>query len=234
MNFIFYGFLLNVFGSFTVGGVNIGPLLSVGGYFLIHKGVMSLDRENPYFKKVPTLLYALMILSGLVFIIGLVDTQGFGGFIGIAAFVIDIIVIYNIIKGIQLYSDKLIDQTQPKKLFKRWRIQYILIGVIVALSFVLLIAAIASVSWTAISGFITEFSAVGATDTDALQAIFTSYLSVLQPILVILLVWVISVFFISISLVVFKIMFLVSMFRIQSDYQIYLNNKTIESLTQNQ
>lgn len=234
MNYIFYGFLLNVFSGFTLGGVNIGPLLSVGGYFLIHKGVMSLDRENPYFRKVPTLLYALMILSGLAFLTGLVDTKGFGGLVGIAAFVIDIIVIYNIIKGIQLYSDKLVDQTQPKKLFKRWRIQYILIGVLAVLSFVLLIAAIASVSWTAISGFITEVSAVGATDTDALQAIFTSYLSVLQPILVIFLVWVISVFFIAISLVVFKIMFLVSMFRIQSDYQLYLNNKTIESLTQNQ
>ena len=222
MNFIFYGFLLSLFGGFEISQVNIGPLISVGAYFLIQKGVLTLDRENPFFKKVPTLLYVLMGLSGLSFLVGLARTGGFGGLVGLAVFVIDIIVVFNVIKGIQLYTDMLIDKTQPKKLFKRWRMQYILIGILVVVSLVLGITAIASVSWTTMADFVRALQATGGADQAAIEMIFTTYMSILQPVLIIIFVWIFLTLTILISLLVFKILFLVSMYKIQADYQVYL------------
>lgn len=231
MNFIFYGFLLSLFGGFDIGGVNIGPLISIGAYFLIQKGVLSLDRENPFFKKVPTLLYVLMGLSGLSFVLGLVDT-GFGGLVGIVAFIIDIVVIYNVIKGIQLYSDKLIDKNQPKKLFKRWRMGYILIGILVALSIVMVIAAIASVSWTTLYEFGMALQA-SAGNQALIESIVADYMVALQSVIIIIVVWAFTAFALFISIIVFKILFLVSMYKIQADYQVYLANPTpVETPTQ--
>jgi len=222
MNFIFYGFLVSLFGGLDINQVSIGPLFSIGAYFLIQKGVLSLDRENPFFKKVPTLLYVLMGLSALSFVFGATRTTGLSGLIGLATFVIDIIVIYNVIKGIELYSDVLIDKRQPRKLFKRWRIQYILGGVWLVFSIVLGIVAIASVSWATMAEFVQALQATGGTDQAAIQTIITNYMSILQPVIVIVFVWIFTTLVIAISLLVFKILFLVSMYRIQADYQVYL------------
>lgn len=231
MNFIFYGFLLSLFGGFEISKVNIGPLISIGAYFLIQKGVLSLDRDNPFFKKVPTLLYVLMGLSGLSFVLSLVDT-GFGGLVGIIAFIIDIVVIYNVIKGIQLYSDKLIDKNQPKKLFKRWRMGYILIGILVVLSIVMVIAAIASVSWTTMYDFVLALQTSGGNQA-MIESIVADYMVALQSVIIIFVVWAFTAFVLFISILVFKILFLVSMYKIQADYQVYLANPTpVETPTQ--
>lgn len=223
MNFIFYGFLLSFFGGFELGGVNIGPLFSIGAYFLIYKGVLSLDRENPNFKKVPTLLFVLMGLSGLSFVFALVDRNGIGGLLSIVAFIIDIIVIYNVIKGIQSYTDVLIDKKQPVKLFKRWRMQYILGAIALVLSFVMVIAAIASVSWAVIYEFAMDIQSAPLLDQAALEALINSYTTILAPAILIGVLWAFAAFVLIIWILVVKILFLVSMYRIQADYQVFLS-----------
>lgn len=226
MNFIFFGFLLSIFGGFTINQVNIGPLLSVGAYFLIYKGVLTVDGENPFFKKIITLLFILMGLSGVAFLTGLVNLGPLGSLVGLAVFIIDIIVFYNVIKGIQLYADKLIDKTQPKKLFKRWRMQYILIGIIIVLSIVMFVVAITTVSWAAIAEMVQSYNGAGPLDQEAIRALLSNYMNVLQPVLVTLMIWIFGVLSLALALLVFKIMFLASMYRIQADYQIYLANPT--------
>lgn len=229
MNFIFFGFLLGVFGGFTINQVNIGPLISIGSYFLIYKGVLVVDRENPFFKKVITLLLVLMGLSGVAFVVGLVNTAGIGGLVGFAIFIIDIVVVLNVIKGIQLYSDKLVDKKQPIKLFKRWRMQYILMGVMIVLSIIMVIVALTTVSWSAMMDLINTlqtYSGSGMIDQETLNALISSYLNTLQPVLVTLFVWIFGMMSLVITLLVFKILFLVSMYRIQADYQLYLVNPT--------
>lgn len=226
MNFIFFGFLLGVLGGFRISQVNIGPLISSGAYYLIYKGILTVDRENPFFKKIITLLYILMGLSGLSFIVGITNTTGFGGIVGLAAFIIDIIVIYNVIKGIQVYSDQLKDPTQPTKLFKRWRIQYILLGIIIVTSIVVVILAVTTVSWAALIEMINALRNTLPNDQEAIQAILSSYLNILQPILVIIFLWIFAMAALAITMLVFKIMFLVSMYRIQADYALALTTPT--------
>jgi len=226
MNFIFYGFLLSFFGGFELGGVNIGPLISIGAYFLIQKGVLSLDRENPNFKKVPTLLYVLMGLSGLNFVLSILKLGDVAFFVSIALFIIDIIVIYNVIKGIQSYTDVLADKNQPVKLFKRWRMTYILAAILFVLSIVMVIAAIASVSWAAIYDFYLAIQTAAVLDQVALEAMLTNYMTILAPAFLILFLWAFAAIALGIWMLVLRIMFLVSMYRIQADYQVYLANPT--------
>ena len=226
MSFIFFGFLLGVLGGFNMNQVNIGPLISIGAYYLIYKGILTVDRENPFFKKTITLLYILMGLSGLSFLIGISNSVGFSGFVGIAVFVIDIIVVYNVIKGIQVYADQLKDPTQPTKLFKRWRIQYILLGIIIATSIVMVILAVTTVSWAALIEMINALRNTLPSNQEAIQAIISSYLNILQPILVILFLWIFAMAALAITMLVFKIMFLVSMYRIQADYALALKTPT--------
>lgn len=218
MNFIFYGFLIHALGGFTINQINIGPLISVGAYYLIYQGILKVDRDNPFFNKIINFLFALMILSGLSFLLGIASRNGLDGLLGIAIFVLDIIVFLNIIKGITTYSDKLNDPKQPIKLFKRWRMRYILLGAMVAISIIAIIVSIATVPWSSMIDF---FNALRANPTNV-QGVLEMYLDVIQPVLITFFVWLISLIALATAVLVFEILQLVAMYKISQDYTRYL------------
>lgn len=225
MTTLFYGILLSAFSGLTINEFNIGPLFSVGAYFLIRKGITELDPENPYFKKVLTLLYVLMGLVGASFVLYVLKVDALTGLLGIATFVIDIIVMLSVIKGIQTYSDILDDKKEPIRLFKRWRMRYILVGVMIGISLVAVIAAIGSVSWASMIEF---GQAMAGATAGEYQAVLESYMDVLQPLLVTLMVWVLVALPLAITTLVFEILYVVSMYRIQKDYKNVLAREAFE------
>ncbi len=218
MEYLFYGFLIHALGGVTINRVNIGPLISVGAYYLIYQGILKVDRDNLFFNKIINFLFALMIMSGLSFLLGIANRNGLDGILGIAIFVLDIIVFLNLIKGIATYSDKLNDPKQTIKLFKRWRMRYILIGVIMVISIVAVIVSIASVPWSSMIDF---FNALRTNPTNV-QGVLDMYLDVLQPVLITFFVWLISVIALATAVLIFEILQLVAMYKISQDYARYL------------
>jgi len=227
MNFIFYGFLVHALGGLTINQVNIGPLINVGAYYLIYQGIMKVDKDNPFFSKIINFLYALMILSGISFVFGVASRNGLDGFIGIVIFVLDIIVFLNLIKGIATYSDKLNDPKQTIKLFKRWRMRYILLGIIVGVTIIAAIVSIASIPWSSMVEFVTAIRNNPAN----VQAVLEQYLDVVQPILITFFVWILMMFALFITVLVFEILQVVAMYKISQDYARYLVEAAIQKST---
>lgn len=225
MNFIFYGFLVHALGGLSINQVNIGPLINVGAYYLIYQGILKVDRDNPFFSKIINFLYALMILSGISFVFGVASRNGLDGFVGIAIFVLDIIVFLNLIKGIATYSDKLNDPKQTIRLFKRWRMRYILMGVIVGVTIIAAIVSIASIPWSSMVEFVTAIR----DNPSNVQVVLEQYLDIVQPVLITFFVWIMSLLALFATVLVFEILQVVAMYKISQDYARYL----VEAAVQN-
>ena len=226
MELIFYGFVLLAFRFIGTERVQIGALLAIGAYYLISLGIAKVDKENPYFNKVKHLLYVLMGLNGAFFIFA-ASKAGVSGLFNFAAFIIDIIVFDSLIKGIQVYTDKLIDKTQPTKLFKRWRMTYILIGSMVSVSIIMGILTFTSLPWEQIPDWLTQLQEVGATNMNEFLSLSWNFF---MPVMGMLILWAILMFGLLVTFVIFKILFLVSMYKIQAEYALYLASNPQQEL----
>lgn len=226
MELMFYGFLLLAFRFIGSDRVHFGALLAIGAYYLILRGIEKVDKENPYFNKTKNLLYVLMGLNAAVFIFS-ASKAGSGGLFDFVAFIIDIIVFISLLKGIQVYTDKLKDKTQPIKLFKRWRMTYILIGIMVSVSIIMGILTLTSLPWAEILDWVKSVQVVG---TDNLREFLTLTWNFFMPAIGLLVVWGILMLSLSIALLVYKILFLVSMYKIQTEYALYLASNPNQEL----
>ncbi len=215
MNYIFYGFLVFAIGGYKFGSIDLSSLVNVAAYFLIHKGVTSLDKENTYFKKAIPLLYVLMGINGLNFLLSLFNNFYIGLVVGFTIFVLDIFVVYNVIKGIKTYSDKLTDQKLPSKLFKNWLINTVLVSVIGLLVAVVVATVVNTIGLGVIQNLIATFQAA---DPNDYSTIFLNNTEIFQSVLGIVLLSSLLIIFLGIAAFIFKILFLVSMFRIQDEY----------------
>ena len=227
MELMFYGFVLLAFRFIRSDRFNLGVLLAIGGYYLILKGIEKVDKENPFFYKTKKLLYVLMGLNGVIFIFSISRAVAMGGLFDFAAFCIDIIVFVNLIKGIQVYTDKLKDKAQPIKLFKRWRMTYILIGIMVSVGIIMLILTFTALPWAQMPDFLKQIQEAGTTNY---REIFTLSWNFFMPVMGMLVLWGVLMMGLSISLIIFKILFLVSMYKIQAEYALYLASNPQQEL----
>ncbi|TXT16233.1 MAG: hypothetical protein FD133_1911 [Erysipelotrichaceae bacterium] len=226
MELMFYGFVLLAFRFIGTERVQIGALLAIGAYYLISLGIAKVDKENPYFNKVKHLLYVLMALNGAFFIFA-ATRAGIGGMFNFAAFIIDIIVFVSLIQGIQVYTDKLIDKKQPIKLFKRWRMTYILIGSMVSVSIIMFILTFTALPWEQMPDFIKQLQEASTTNY---QEVFNLSWNFFMPVMGMLVLWAILMFGLLVTFVIFKILFLVSMYKIQAEYALYLASNPQQEL----
>lgn len=227
MELMFYGFVLLAFRFIGTERVQIGALLAIGAYYLISLGIAKVDKENPYFNKVKHLLYVLMGLNGAFFIFA-ATKAGIGGMFNFAAFIIDIIVFVSLIQGIQVYTDKLIDKKQPIKLFKRWRMTYILIGSMVSVSIIMGILTLSSLPWSEFAVWSKQIQEV--TSTGNTKEIMDLVLNFFMPVMGMMILWAILMFVLLVTFVIFKILFLVSMYKIQTEYALYLASNPQQEL----
>ena len=223
MNYIFYGFLVFAIGGYKFGVVDLGPLVNIAAYFLIYKGITVLDRENVYFKKAMTWIYVLMGINGLSFFVSFLNVFFIGLLIGLVTFVFDILVIYNVIKGIQTYSDRLTDKKLPARLFKNWLIKTVLMTIILIVVGIAFISVVKTISLEVLRSLISTFRAA---DPNTYGAIVMDNLEVLQSIIPIFVFGGLLVAGLGIAAFIFEILFLVSMFKIQDEYQ---RNKALEA-----
>lgn len=215
MDLIFYGFLALTFRIINQPGLPVGTLLAIGGYFLIFKGIEKAGPDNPHFRKNKELLIALMVINGIAFLTGFGRANA-GGLLLLVAFVIDIIVMLNLFKGIALYSEKLEDKNLPTKLFKRWRMTYILWGIMALLSLIMFFVIVASLPWTDMPDILAQIQAVG---TNNVREILTLFWNLLIPVMSMVILWIVLSGLLALTILVFHILFLVTMYQIQSQVQ---------------
>ncbi len=212
MDLIFYGLLALSFRALNFPSLSLGALLAAGGYFLIFKGIEKAGSDNPHFRKNKELLIALMVINGIAFLTGFGRANA-GGLLLIVGFVIDIIVMLNLFKGIALYSDQLVDKKLPTKLFKRWRMTYILYGVMALVCLVMFFVIIASLPWTTMPDILAQFQALGAGHG---KEILTLFWNLLVPVMSMVILWIVLSSLLGLAILVFQILFLVAMYQIQS------------------
>lgn len=223
MDLIFYGFLLLSLKLIGRVGLHVGALIAVGGYFLIFKGIEKADASNPHFRKNKELLIALMVINGIAFLTSLGKSNA-GSLLLLVGFVIDIIVMLNLFKGIALFSDKLEDKTLPTKLFKRWRMTYILAGAIFLVSIIMVIVTFTSLPWTQMPQILAQIQAMGAGQG---EEIFAMFWNLLMPVIGTVILWFVLVGLLGLTLFIFQILFLVAMYQIQSQVHRAQLNQTL-------
>lgn len=175
LNKIFWGFIF-ILLDFKIQGFDILP--DVVGYILFAMGFGILASSNEYFQKAKNFNIPLIILSIFSIYERPSQTSGgvqlgtlgiFGVIIGIAAIVLNLLVIYNMFMGIKNEADQQGKFDLSTEAEKRWK-QYLTLQIAVFFSFILIfipplaiifiigLAIVSIVLTVAIMGFIKRCS----------------------------------------------------------------------------
>jgi hypothetical protein len=212
MNLIFYGFLVMLLGI-EVSGISLGPLFQIGGYVLVMQGMQAIDKNNTYFKRALPLVYAVMALNAVSFVMDLANTADLSGIVGIATGVISLIAVYNVLKGIQVYRDELQTPNLTTKMYKRWRLSWILFTVAIVSVIIAVIALVTAIPFTAFTELFFEFQANPTSEALAVEIgqmiapIFGVFFGLMMVFLIL-----------AVTAMVFYIMFLVSLYNVQKEF----------------
>lgn len=212
MNLIFYGFLVMLLGI-EVNGLSLAPLFQIGGYALVMQGMQTVDRNNPYFKRAVPLIIALFALSGLAFVMSISNIYVLAMPVGLATTVVSLIVVYNVIKGIQVYKDELQTPDLTTKLFKRWRLSVILFISTVVVVIVGVILLMSTLPLAALAELLAQVQANPTSELAIAQLVepllpFAGIVFGLSIMMIVLVV----------TGIVFYIMFLVSLYNVQKEF----------------
>lgn len=212
MNLIFYGFLVMLLGI-EVNGLSLAPLSQIGGYALVMQGIQTVDKNNPYFKRAVPLIIALFALSGLAFVMSVSNIFVLALPVGLATSVVSLIVVYNVIKGIQVYKDELQTPDLTTKLFKRWRLSVILS---ISTFVVVIVGVILLMSTLPLAALAELLAQVQANPTSELA--IAQLVEPLLPFAGIVFGLSIMMIVLVVTGIVFYIMFLVSLYNVQKEF----------------
>jgi hypothetical protein len=212
MNLIFYGFLVMLLGI-EVNGLSLAPLFQIGGYALVMQGIQTVDKNNPYFKRAVPLIIALFALSGLAFVMSVSNIFVLAMPVGLATTVVSLIVVYNVIKGIQVYKDELQTPDLTTKLFKRWRLSVILF---ISTFVVVIVGVILLMSTLPLAALAELIAQVQANPTSELA--IAQLVEPLLPFAGIVFGLSIMMIVLVVTGIVFYIMFLVSLYNVQKEF----------------
>ncbi len=225
MNLIFYAFLVNILGVAILNSSGMSPLVAMAAAWMIQAGMMKVDPDNPRFKRIYNLYYVSMGLNLVVFLMSFFNIAVLTTLIGLFISGFEIYLTYHLIRGIQLYADRFKDEKLTDRLFKRWRLSMAFVVLIIVSSVVLFGLSLMSVS---INTMIEVFQTIGTATADQSATLMENYVALYPSFMSNMSLWVMGLFLFGLPAIFFEVLFLVSFYKVQKDFQPLDQNPSAE------